>query len=459
MSVLRRLLYLNLKLVFKLSSINRNRLTPAGMLVAGGMLASGIFGVDVRQSLAYHVFSVTAALLLVAVCGILLFRGNFRVTRQLPRYATVERPFRYYVEIENLGSSGQLDLLVFDELEQYVPAFEEFARSRDPEDRRRNRFDRLVGYPRLMSLVRKKRGGTIEPASADLIPSGRSTGVEFVLRPLRRGYIYFYMVRISRTDPLGLLRAMKNFASRDRLLVLPRTYTPPNVEFTGTRKYQQGGLNLASTVGDSQEFKSLRDYQPGDPLRAIHWRSYAKMGVPVVKEFQDEFFVRQGLLLDTFQDNQPERCFEEAVSVAASFCVSLPGQDSLLDLMFIAGRAYRITSGRGLARPENMLEMLACIEPARNSKFKQLKDLVLGHSRETSGIICVLLSWDLERQELVELLLRFDVPVLVYLVLENGGEQVDPGPLKADPKRLVVLGCDSIQEDLLSRSPRELDGQ
>ena len=80
---------------------------------------------------------------------------------------------------------------------------------------------------------------------------------------------------------------------------------------------------------------SLRDYRPGDPLRRVHWRSYAKTGEPVVKEFQDEYFTRHALILDTFAVPGGDEAFEEAVSVAASFACTLLTQESLLDLLFL----------------------------------------------------------------------------------------------------------------------------
>jgi uncharacterized protein (DUF58 family) len=57
---------------------------------------------------------------------------------------------------------------------------------------------------------------------------------------------------------------------------------------------------MASNIGQSEEFVSLREYRRGDPPRHIHWRSWAKAGKPIVKEFEDEFFVRHALVLDTF---------------------------------------------------------------------------------------------------------------------------------------------------------------
>ncbi|MCK7478688.1 MAG: DUF58 domain-containing protein [Candidatus Moduliflexus flocculans] len=83
---------------------------------------------------------------------------------------------------------------------------------------------------------------------------------------------------------------------------------------------------------------SLRDYRQGDPLRHIHWRSWAKTGKPIVREFEDEFFVRHALVLDTFTDHPQSAVFEEAVAVAASFACTLNTQDSLLDLMFCGSR-------------------------------------------------------------------------------------------------------------------------
>ena len=80
---------------------------------------------------------------------------------------------------------------------------------------------------------------------------------------------------------------------------------------------------MAANIGHSDEFVSLRDYRRGDPVRHIHWRSWAKTGMPIVKEFEDEFFVRHALVLDTFSDEPHSELLEEAVSVAASFACSV----------------------------------------------------------------------------------------------------------------------------------------
>ncbi|MFQ5660087.1 MAG: DUF58 domain-containing protein [Gammaproteobacteria bacterium] len=447
--MLRRLLFSNFRFVFRLSQWTLHRFTPAGMLVLGGMVSAGVFGIDTRQSLAFQIFAITASLLLLSILNAFTFRGHFRINRRLPEFGTVGQPLKYKLIIDNLDNRHQQELLVFDELATTLPTFREFIESDDPQDRNRNWFDRMVGYPRLMGLIRKKRGAFITPVEIDDITAADRSEISVELLPVRRGYLHFARSRLARSDPFGLFRAMQGEPNNDALLILPKTYRIPPVQLRGTRKYQRGGMNLASTVGDSQEFMSLRDYRPGDPLRAIHWRSYARTGQPVVKEFQDEYFVRQGLILDTFIEDKSEEIFEEAVSVAASFIISLRQQDSLLDLMFIGTESYRFTAGRGLSKTENMLEILACVEPCHERAFNKLNELILRHASEMSGLLCLFLDWDEKRREVVQGLIAMGIPVLVFvLTVEQHVTPWDPGPMAGQPQHFIVLPMGRIQEKL-----------
>jgi uncharacterized protein (DUF58 family) len=206
------------------------------------------------------------------------------------------------------------------------------------------------------------------------------------------------------------------------------------IRLSGTRKYQPGGVALASTVGDSEEFVSLRDYRAGDPMRRIHWKSWARVGRPVVKEYLDEFFVRHALILDTFASHLGDPIFEEAVSVAASVAISMQTQESLLDLMFVGPEAYCFTAGRGVAHTEQLLEVLACVAPCRDKPFRTLHHAVIDRHDSLSGCVCVLLAWDDARQELVRQLEALGTPTRVLVVGEPGTLDRLPG----DVHRLEV---------------------
>jgi len=230
---------------------------------------------------------------------------------------------------------------------------------------------------------------------------------------------------------------------------LPRRYSVPALALPGARKYQHGGVALASAIGESDEFVSLRDYRPGDPMRHIHWRSWARTGRPIVREFQDEFFVRHALILDAFAAPEQTAAFEEAVSVAASFACAIDTQESLLDLMFVGSQAVRFTVGRGLSHMEQALEILAAVQPCREKPFRALQNLVLQHAREVCGCIAVFLDWDEPRRELVRQLKALDLPVLVLVVVAaNQAEKVRTGDAEEATDGFHVLTVGKIAEGL-----------
>ena len=449
MRIIRKLLFNNFRLFHQLSQWARYRFTPAGLLIAGGFIASGIFGIDTRQSLAFQIFAITASLLLISMLSAITFRGRFHLVRKLPEYGTASLPLKYKVLITNKQSRQHKDTVLLDEFINYFPKYSEFVSDRDPQDKNRNWFDRTIGYPRLISLIQRKRGGSISPVEISLIPGHGQTEVEVEFIPSRRGYLEFSTSKIARPDPFGLFRAIIKNKNPDSLLILPKTYRLSHVQLPGSRKYQHGGLNTAGARGDSQEFLSLRDYQPGDPLRTIHWRSYAKRGEPIVKEFQDEFFVRQGLVLDTFIESHSNHIFEEAISVAASFILSIEDQDSLIDLMLVGTDTYRFTAGRGFGKIDNMLEILACTQPCLDQPFEKLHELLFRYGNETSGLILILLDWDKKRKHLVRQLQVANIPVIVFIMSELLTESLlDRSPLPRSPNRIILLPGNKVKETL-----------
>ncbi|MGD8226788.1 MAG: DUF58 domain-containing protein [Desulfobacteraceae bacterium] len=447
--MIRRFLYLNFRVVHVIKSWIMKRFTKAGLLVLAGLVASAVVGLDTHQTLAYQAFTFLFALVLTSIaCGI-LFRTRLTAQRKLPKFGTAEEPLSYRIVIKNRTQKGQLGLYLREELEAVYPSFEEFLAVREPGERKRNPFDRGVGYHRWLWLINRKQMARVSERAIPELPSGGEEELRVRLVPLRRGRLTLHGLQIARTDPFGLWKSYKNIPIPQTLLVLPKRYPLPSIPLPGTRKYQPGGVALASSVGDSEEFLSLRDYRPGDPLRRIHWKSWAKMGEPIVKEYQDEFFVRHALILDTFQEKDQSEILEEALSVAASFAYTIQTQESLLDLMFVGTEAYCFTSGRGIAHVDRILEILASVRACSDKPFSTLPALVMERASLLSGCICVLLSWDEERQELIHLLKALGLPVLVLVITDDEPPQaLDPGPMKDDPENLRRLQVGKVMEGL-----------
>ncbi len=419
------------------------RFTRVGLTVIASVLAAGLMGFDTDNSVAYQAFTIMLFLLLVAVSCSMIFRGRFSVRRILPRFGTVGSTLRYTVEVANLTPRSQAGLTFLENLEDPRPQFQDWV-AKQLDDARHLKPFRLTGRRANPFKIALAGEAEVPP-----IPPHQVAEAPMELLPVRRGVLRFKGATIARADPLGLFRAFRKIKSPDTVLILPKRYYIPPVALPGISKYQQGGVAQASNVGQSDEFVSLRDYRQGDPPRHIHWRSWAKMGHPITKEFEDEFFVRHALVLDTFTNRVHGEAFEEAVSVAASFACTVLTQESLLDLLFIGPEAYCFTAGRGLAQSDHMLEILASVRPCRNPSFDSLEHLVLNHASSVSGCILVLLAWDDERQQLVKKLKLLGVPLLVLVIrAENDSRPLPPGPMGDEPDCLRSLQIGRIKEQL-----------
>ncbi|MBI3879565.1 MAG: DUF58 domain-containing protein [Verrucomicrobia bacterium] len=453
MLLLHKLFYRSYRFATGVEHWFRRRFTTAGIAVAAGLLVSMILGSDVTQTMAFQVFTLLAALLLVALLASLRFRGRFEIERSLPRLGTAGVPLRYRISIRNRTDRPQAGLELIEELADPRPTQAEFIAA-EIATRNPPRADLLV-RTRWLTISKRSPARTrriVDKVSACAIPplrAGSAAGVMVEMLPLRRGVLRFHGVVVARCDPFGLFRSFLRVRLPQTVLILPTRYPLPPQVLPGARRYQPGGVALAGSVGRSEEFMSLRDYRHGDPVRHIHWRSWAKTGRAIVKEFQDEFFVRHALVLDTFTDPTRADNFEEAVSVAASFACTVLTQESLLDLMFVGVQAYCFTVGRGVAHLDQMLEILAAVQLCPEAKFEMLSQKVLDHAASLSGCICVLLAWDEPRRKFVEQLRALGLPLRVVVITDAGeAGQLDPGPLRDEPESLLALETSRVAEGL-----------
>lgn len=439
-----RILYRLYRIVSWLRFRMQRRFTPSGLALTGALIGSAMMGPDIENNVTYQAFTLLLFLLLVAIVFSCFFKARFSAVRKLPRFGTVGCPFSYTIALKNITSKTQSGLTFLENLADVRPSFLEWHAQQLAEAR-------LVKPFRVSQRHRTHpfKVATLKDVPVPAVLPNEEVEVSGQLIPLRRGILRFSGMTIARPDPLGLVRAFATIPFSQIALILPRRYPLPPIALPGALKYQERGVALASDVGQSEEFIGLRDYRHGDPLRHIHWRSWAKVGRPVVKEFEDEFFVRHALVLDTFTDDSNSEIFEEAVSVAASFASTILTQESLLDLLFVGTQSYCFTSGRGLAHADQMLEILASVRPCFAQSFRALEHLVLNHLKVVSGCICVLVAWDAERCAFVDKLRKLGIPLRVFvIVLPAPGKNLDPGPMRDDPEKFHVLEVGQVEAGL-----------
>ncbi|MFH1076061.1 MAG: DUF58 domain-containing protein [Pseudomonadota bacterium] len=444
-----RILHIGFRIFDRIITWTTLKFTKPGLFVLSVLVISGALGVDTNLTVAYKLFTFLAAILGISFLWCIGFKPRISVKRSLPRLATAGQKFDYRIVFQNLSEKSLRGLYFKECIRTVFPTREEFERNPEPDEAYRNIFDRTVRYHRWAWLSSLKRGVTPKNFPLPLLPphSVRETLSE--LLPLQRGRINIDGITIFRPDPFGLVNAYATIPAPESIAVLPRLYPIPGASISGSRQYTQGGESLAVSVGNSEEYLSLRDYQPGDPLRNIHWKACAKTGSIIVKERQDEFFIRCGLILDTFHESDYSVVFEEAVSVAASFISWMEDQESLLDLMFIGSKAQFFTSGRGIDHAVALLEILASVTPNRKEPFSSLASLVYNRAPLLSSCICVLLAWDDQRKDLIRILKCLGIPVTVIIVIAKNAPPInDPKTMEELNGRFYVFEAGKVEQGL-----------
>ncbi len=393
------------------------RVTPAGLLALAALVLAGAAGIDTELTLAYQLFGYAAGLLLVGFLASWRLGGRYAVERRLPALATVGEPLSYRLTVRNDDDRPRAGLAVIEQLADTHPTRDELASGLG----RMARLSLLLVARRWQYLARQRTPVAADAHPLPELPAAGSASAQVSFVPSRRGSLSFRRSWLARRDPLGLFRALRPLDTPQSLLVLPRRYPVPELTTPGHRAFQPGGVTFASSVGDSEEFLGLRDYRPGDPLQHVHWKSFARIGRPIVKEFQSEFFERHALVLDT-ATARADAVFEEAVSVAASFACTLDTQECLLDLLFVGDRDHCFTAGRGQLDVEQLLEVLAHVRPCPARGVDALEATLAAHRERLTGCLLVLLGWDAARQRLVERLRATGLETLTFVVTDQEPE-------------------------------------
>lgn len=145
--------------------------------------------------------------------------------------------------------------------------------------------------------------------------------VEQVIVPThRRGVIQVGPARAVRGDPLGILKREATWADVHTLYVHPVTTTLRSTSAGFIRDLE--GSASRTLVDADISFHAIRAYVPGDAQRQVHWKSTAKTGTLMVRQYEETRRSRMLIALALGEDEfADEDEFELAVSAAASIGV------------------------------------------------------------------------------------------------------------------------------------------
>ena len=293
--------------------------------------------------------------------------------------------------------------------------------------------------------VRNERARSVRSGIIEL-PIGTGTG-EFVVPPLgahetwdemflissrHRGIINVGPARAVRSDALGLLRRVRMWDEPVLLHVHPRTVRVP-FDATGFQLDVEG-VSTGKLSSSDVSFHALRDYEPGDDRRAVHWQSTARLGKLIVRQYEETHRSHHVIVLDTSRDAWDHDTFETAVSVAGSL-----GLANLRE-----SRPVSLSTTEGWLPSGVAMRMLDALSEVKARSFGNLSRRVREAVAQRPGVSALTLIvgpnvTDIEAAHLARLA-PIDVPVSIIRI---GAEGVRA---RRDLGRGVLLDCSTLDD-------------
>ena len=372
------------------------KLTPIGRIAVLGIFLSAVGAVTVEVPI-YQIFCGLVCLFgLIEFVGILM-SPNIEVTGWLPERVTAGESVTGFITIKNLGWLPACDIMCA-----------------------------MFGMPGGLRHVDADR-------SIRAIARGETETLPFTIEAATRGEYLLPELRIHSTFPFNLMRFGKAKVPQLELLVVPAFEPISRFDLPFSRRFQSGGVTVDSHLGQSSEFVGNRDYVSGEPARRLDFKAWARVGRPVVREFQDEVTSDVALILDSFQPlsffgrKRNARQLETAISLTAAVAQCLDRQNSSVEIFAAGPDLFLFQPSAVNSHIEAILQILASVSASKYDPMEQLRT-AMAEPLETAAVaVFVLLRWDESREQFVQELYDAGIGIRLLFVGEFDDEDSLPG--------------------------------
>jgi uncharacterized protein (DUF58 family) len=273
----------------------------------------------------------------------------------------------------------------------------------------------------------------------------------------RRGLYLIGPVKLRSQDAFGFFSREVTVDCLTRLVVYPLAVDLQHAKLLGEGILPHVGLEVKPRAGVSEEFLGVREYRHGDPPRFIHWKSTARHGRFMVKEFEEEITTLTTFFLDLGRLGLVGIGDQTSVEYGIRCCASLSKRATELghQIQFfgIGKDIEHVPPGAGTFHLLTILDRLAFLKPEGESGFAAVvKDLVKNLPRGSTAVLLTgATTVHLETMSATVSLLvdRMVLPIFVLIddrafikiYREQESRHVEALPLEEVAKQLQLLGA------------------
>ncbi len=227
----------------------------------------------------------------------------------------------------------------------------------------------------LSALPVQSLEGQISKVTA-LMP-GESLEYEYTLQGWRGSY-RFEGLLARVTEPFGIFEIREHLPASGNVLIYPQVTQLKTIPIRPPHTKGFSGPIPSRKSGTGMDFFGVRQYQLGDSLRHVNWKTSARHTVDLfTNEYEQERIADVGLILDARPhcevSLQGQRLFEYSVQATASLAEMFLNEGHCLSLLVYSAAIMRVFPGYGKIQRERILEALAYADTGINYAMEHLR--------------------------------------------------------------------------------------
>lgn len=244
-------------------------------------------------------------------------------------------------------------------------------------------------FPMLYLLIKEKTSSEVLLRHAgNRLKSVRLVGLHktiewtYEIEHMPRGEHKFDGIEIEVNDFFGWVKKTHVFPIKQTIIVYPNVtemiYMPIET------RYDQGAAASPFTiVKDTTMATGIRDYQPGDRVSWIHWKSFARTQTLRTKEFED----RQSQDLFILIDRQPSNTFEEQIELTASVLQAVVRNQASAAFLSLGANRFYFPAVQSESQLQRTMFHLAKVSPDLKQPIEQMLTKDSAMSNATSVLL------------------------------------------------------------------------
>jgi uncharacterized protein (DUF58 family) len=276
----------------------------------------------------------------------------------------------------------------------------------------------------------------------------------YALVPARRGIYSLGPLYMYGGDPFGFYKCWHKIETTTELTVLPRPLAYRALQMESISQVTREELATIPVPGTSTEFLGVRDYVAGEPLRHVHWRTSARMGRLISRQYERNvaasvsalLLCDEGMLVGTTIESP----LEYSITMIASMANATASQQFHFSYLSIQGDKHDRLSGIGPRFYQELAVRLARLKAGGQVRWDTAPRLIANLLPSDSSLIVFTSSLGAESATVLSrLAVHFRQMVVVTFnreSFERGKQNTTSGRISlGNGYRIVEIG---FQDDL-----------